>query len=514
MTGTLSTIPEYFTGKSVFVTGGTGFIGKVLIEKILRSCPDVSNVYVLVRPKKGKSVEERIKEITELPLFDRLKDAFPENLKKIVPIVGDVTELDLGISPEDRSTLINEVSFVYHIAASVRFDDSLRDAVIMNARGTREVVLLAKQMRRLEVLVHFSTTYCHTDKRVVEEKIYPPTVDWRTAIELAEKADPHVLDVFTAKYTEPFPNTYTFTKGLAEHVVNDLCDGVVPAVIIRPSIVISTMLDPVPGWIDNFNGPVGILVASGKGIMRSVYANPQITSDYVPCDILVKGTILATWKRGLESPDEKYKLKVYNGSTNKIRPVTIGEIVFMGKKLCWETPLNDVVWYPNGSITNCWYYNYLRVLFYQLLPALFLDCLLVLLKKKPMLIKIHRKIFIANNAVQYFLRDEWTFDNKQTVALEGSLLPEDVEAFSYQTDHPLSEPYAFFTMGLMGARRYLLKEPDETLAQAKVHSRRMWLIAQTFNAMWYITAFFLLRKLVYSLNILSRINDAYLYFNS
>lgn len=141
-----------------------------------------------------------------------------------------------GISPEDKATLIKHVSFVYHVAASVRFDDRLKDAIIMNVRGTREVVVLAKQMRRLEVLVHFSTTYCHTDKKVVEEKIYPPTTDWRTAIELAERADPHVLDVFTAKYTDPFPNTYTFTKGLGEHVVNDLCGGVMPALIIRPSI--------------------------------------------------------------------------------------------------------------------------------------------------------------------------------------------------------------------------------------------------------------------------------------
>lgn len=128
------------------------------------------------------------------------------------------------------------MNFVYHIAASVRFDDSLKDAIIMNTRGTREVTLLAKEMKHLEVLVHFSTAYCHTDKNVVEEKMYPPITDWRTTIELAEKADSHILDVFTAKYTDPFPNTYTFTKGLAEHVVNDLCEGVVPAVIIRPSI--------------------------------------------------------------------------------------------------------------------------------------------------------------------------------------------------------------------------------------------------------------------------------------
>lgn len=68
MTGSLPTIPEYFSGKCLFVTGATGFIGKVLIEKLLRSCPDISKIFVLVRLKKNKSVEERIKAMTDLPV--------------------------------------------------------------------------------------------------------------------------------------------------------------------------------------------------------------------------------------------------------------------------------------------------------------------------------------------------------------------------------------------------------------------------------------------------------------
>ncbi|KAJ8935188.1 hypothetical protein NQ314_012944 [Rhamnusium bicolor] len=202
--------------------------------------------------------------------------------------------------PKIEKILIEEVHLVYHIAASVRFDDSLRDAVIMNTRGTREVAKLSKEMKHLEVFFHFSTTYCQSDKKVVEEKLYPPHADWRKTIEVIENADPHVLEVLTSKYTEPLPNTYTFSKSLAEHVVNDLCDGQIPAIILRPSIVISTMLEPVTGWIDNFNGPVGILVASGKGIMRSVYAKPDVIADYVPCDTVAQATVIATWKKGTE----------------------------------------------------------------------------------------------------------------------------------------------------------------------------------------------------------------------
>lgn len=64
----LPRIPTVFAGKNIFVTGASGFMGKVLVEKLLRSCPDVGDVYVLVRAKKGKLPTERLKEITELPV--------------------------------------------------------------------------------------------------------------------------------------------------------------------------------------------------------------------------------------------------------------------------------------------------------------------------------------------------------------------------------------------------------------------------------------------------------------
>lgn len=55
-------VADGFTGKTVFITGGTGFLGKVLVEKILRRCSDVKKIYLLVRTKKGKDPNERIKE--------------------------------------------------------------------------------------------------------------------------------------------------------------------------------------------------------------------------------------------------------------------------------------------------------------------------------------------------------------------------------------------------------------------------------------------------------------------
>jgi NAD dependent epimerase/dehydratase family enzyme len=56
-------IPEYYEGKNVLLTGATGFLGKVLLEKLLRSCPKVNSVYVLVRQKAGQKPQERVEEI-------------------------------------------------------------------------------------------------------------------------------------------------------------------------------------------------------------------------------------------------------------------------------------------------------------------------------------------------------------------------------------------------------------------------------------------------------------------
>lgn len=46
-------VAQYYEGKCMFVTGATGFIGKVLIEKLLRCCPNIRSIYLLMRPKKG-----------------------------------------------------------------------------------------------------------------------------------------------------------------------------------------------------------------------------------------------------------------------------------------------------------------------------------------------------------------------------------------------------------------------------------------------------------------------------
>ena len=63
-------IAECFKGRKILITGGTGFMGKVLVEKFLRVLPDVGHIYLLVRPKKGKGPKTRLDEIFNSPVRD------------------------------------------------------------------------------------------------------------------------------------------------------------------------------------------------------------------------------------------------------------------------------------------------------------------------------------------------------------------------------------------------------------------------------------------------------------
>lgn len=68
MESDLPSVAKYYSAKSVFITGGTGFIGKVLIEKLLRSCPNIDKVYLLIRPKRSQDIEQRMDELVNCPV--------------------------------------------------------------------------------------------------------------------------------------------------------------------------------------------------------------------------------------------------------------------------------------------------------------------------------------------------------------------------------------------------------------------------------------------------------------
>ncbi|KAG8270223.1 hypothetical protein J6590_090140 [Homalodisca vitripennis] len=83
-------------------------------------------------------------------LFDRLRKENPGVLKKLVAVEGDLTAQDLGLRPDQKQVLTQEVSVVINGAASLRLEWGLKAAVESNTLGTLRVLELAAQMSKLE----------------------------------------------------------------------------------------------------------------------------------------------------------------------------------------------------------------------------------------------------------------------------------------------------------------------------------------------------------------------------
>src|SRR5215210_7887239 len=147
------------------LTGGTGFLGTALVEKILRSLPDLGRLYLVVRPSRGKSAAERFEKdvlgaVAFRGLRENLGDDFEEYVSKKVRVLeGDVHAPALGLGEEDLAELSREVDLVIHSAASVVFDAPLDAALDSNVRGTLGLLKLARSWEKQPLFMHISTAY-------------------------------------------------------------------------------------------------------------------------------------------------------------------------------------------------------------------------------------------------------------------------------------------------------------------------------------------------------------------
>lgn len=93
-----------------------------------------------------------------------------------------------------------------------------------------------------------------------------------------------------------FPNTYTMTKYMTEQLVQDYrTRHGLPALIVRPSIISPTLVEPFPGWADSFNGMNGFVIEVGRGSLSSVNCDPKAIIDVVPLDIVTNTILVAAW---------------------------------------------------------------------------------------------------------------------------------------------------------------------------------------------------------------------------
>lgn len=299
------------------------------------------------------------------------------------------------------------------MAATVRFDEKLKTAMQINVQACKDVMQICSEMVGLRSVVHVSTAYTQCPQRYIEEKFYPPPLDSGEMLVLTKCTSDKLLECITPILLDKWPNTYTFTKAIAEDVVHQHGAGL-PIGMFRPGIgklyfvcvrvpcnfshfffcfvsfllflVISTYRDPVSGWIDNFYGPTGAIAGAGTGVIRTLRANPNAVANMVPVDLCVNGIIVAA-----HNIAERYQAKicpspeipVYNFCTSPTNQLTWGDFTIKTTKYGLMYPTLKSIWYLCYANNPNKFMHLLSIMFLHYLPALFIDAFAICIGKKP-----------------------------------------------------------------------------------------------------------------------------------
>ncbi len=343
-------VRETLAGKSILLVGVTGFIGKVWLASLLREIPQVGKIVLLIRRQRTVGARRRFEKIVEeSPVFDQLHERHGSALahylaERIEVVEGDVSQPDLGLAPETRERLQRTVDLVVNSSGLVEFNPDLREALATNVAA---VVNLLEFVRGSDhaALLHLSTCYAvgRRDGRVAEELSpnYTPRKvpnfdaqrEWQSLQELVKKVEersesPELTAALrlqvVGKRSENipgaeidnlirrnrarwlrnrlikagsrrgkrlgWPNTYTFTKSLAESLIvrrgRDL-----PIAVVRPSIVETSIAEPFCGWNEGVNtsAPLSYLLGT---YFRQLPTNERKCLDIVPVDLVCRGLTL------------------------------------------------------------------------------------------------------------------------------------------------------------------------------------------------------------------------------
>jgi fatty acyl-CoA reductase len=382
-------IAEALKGKTILVTGSTGFLGKSIVEKCLRSIPEVGRINLAIRSSARRPASERLeREVLSSPAFKRLKEERGEaEFAKLVADKLAVVEIDLGrdglgLSDAGREQL-RACEIVIHSAAAVEFDNPADLSAQTNLLGAARMVEALKAAGARPHLVHVSTAYVGGMLRglVREEAPHDPGLNWRhEAAVLAnlrgpveeESRRPEILQKLgrearsrmgpagtpaVARTTERlrdrwvkdrliergrvhanamgFADIYSFTKAMAEHAVVEL-HGDIPLSIVRPSIIESALAEPFPGWLEGFRMAEPLILAFGRGILRDFSGLPDSVLDIIPADFVVN-TVLAVAAN--PPPDEKPR--VYHAASGSRNPLRFRGMEESAERYFAKHPLRD-----------------------------------------------------------------------------------------------------------------------------------------------------------------------------
>ncbi|XP_026397225.1 probable fatty acyl-CoA reductase 5 isoform X2 [Papaver somniferum] len=318
-------IVQSLENKIILVTGATGYLAKLFVEKLLRVQPNVKHLFLLLRAADASSPTQRLNnDVTGKELFRVLREkrglGFDYFIsEKVTPIFGDVSLENLGIEDSDlEKKMHKEIHLVANFAATTNFHERYDVALAVNTMGAKHVLDFAEKCENLEMILHVSTAFvCNAEMpEVILEKplsqILKESSKFLYVIEEEKKLMQHRLDGLKAEQVSKkqetaamkelglerakfygWPNTYAFTKALGEMIIGPHLKTNFPVVIVRPTGVTGTYREPFPGWIEGFKALDPMVVGVGRGKLPCFLGDYESLFDIIPGDMVVNAIIVA-----------------------------------------------------------------------------------------------------------------------------------------------------------------------------------------------------------------------------
>jgi 1-acyl-sn-glycerol-3-phosphate acyltransferase len=484
---------EYYRGKTVLVTGATGFLGKALIEALFDRLPQIRRIYVLMRPRSDgngrlQSLDKTIRtEILASPIFAELRERHAHRFTtevgaRITPVPGDLGLKGLGLTPEWHERLVEEVDIIINSAALAQFDAPLDQALTINARSPMEVLELARAGRRRPFLAHVSTCYVGNVPGPVFES--PPQAP--NGQELDPDAFIALLGAEVERImveTEGQPqqrqqrleqagldraremgwnDVYTLTKALGELALQRH-RGDVSMLTLRPSIIESALDRPLPGWIEGLRMMDPLVVGYAMGRVFEFPGHPETVLDVIPLDRVVNALLMAIpYCHQRDAPD------LYQVCSGTQRPLLIKQLVADLEAYYRDHPLNESVRLPKLTLPEC--ERFLRRLNWRYLgPLMVAESALRALAWLPGLGGWHQRLQrnlrnvhrLKRYAAIYgpYASARMRFVNFNTRALWRQMDPADQRRFPFTIDQLDWQDY-LHRVHLPGLERYVLDHPN------------------------------------------------------
>ncbi len=273
-------VANTITSPHILLTGATGFLGKVVLEALLRREPNAT-VTVLIRRKRSADAARRLESLCSSPCFSLLEGGWRDRVRAVD---GDLANAGCGLRDADLADLRDRVTHAIHCAASIDFDLPIESAMQANVVATMNFMELLREMPHLQRVVSVSTAYVtpHRNGAPVCEQLSPLP---RDPDELLRTVTEESVDERQLLAESGHPNTYTLTKCIGEHLL-DRYYADLPLTIVRPSIISACLEHPFPGWIDSRAAFAAFVTMVGTGNLRSLLGHAGTRMDIVPCDVV------------------------------------------------------------------------------------------------------------------------------------------------------------------------------------------------------------------------------------